>query len=594
MKTLIEKLFPFEELFLTVKRFPLSIVCALGLFVIAVLEIHNFVAFDDAVMGRVVAILSCLYFWFGISRLISESQNLSFAKHVLIALAGAAGIAALVISSPIWWQNLLFLVPAILLTLMFAPYLKGGDDLSVWFFNRMVWFGVAVSYIALLMFAGGVCTALWAVEELFDLNIHHHIFSDIWAFSCLVLGPIYALSWVPKVFEFTEEDCHDPPGLKFIVNWISVPMVLVYLAILYAYFAKVVFAQEIPNGILAYLISGFVGAGVVTYLVSWPLREVGSAQLRLFHKVFFPALIIPVGFHFFAIWERIGAYGLTEQRYFILLTAIWFSILALGNIYKKMPIKAVPATLAILLLFASFGPWGAVSVSGQSQFSRLTALMEKNGILVDGEIVKQDERSVPFEDRKSMSSILDYICRSDRDAWIEAWFNHENKENWSCYGGSQLTEQLGFSYVSSWRSAHDDKERINIWVSHNNRLPIDLSGYDYLVKNGNAKVLNGKTCSGNSCQPDVDNLLEVYREKETAKITFKHESLVLAEHDLSEFLLKHRAERNYSKPLFIDLENERIKLRMSVHSAYGEIKDEKPVLTSLSYDLLYRFKGIPE
>ncbi|MGH1456899.1 MAG: DUF4153 domain-containing protein [Alphaproteobacteria bacterium] len=591
MKNLIEKLFPVDELIATIKRFPLSVMCALGVFIIAILGIHDLIDYDEDFMARIVVILSCSYLWFGISKLMSESQSLNFIKHGIVAGMGVALISSLIFLSSLWTQNLLFLSPAILLILMVAPYLKGGDDTSVWFFNRQMWFGIAVSYIALLMFAGGVCVALWAIEALFEVHISEEIFFDIWAFSCLVLGPVYALSWVPRQFEFTEDDCRDPAGLSFIVNWISAPMAIVYLCILYAYFGKIIIDQEVPKGILAYMISGFVGAGVVTYLVSWPLRESGSVQLRLFHKVFFPALIIPVGFHFFAIWERISAYGVTEQRYFILITAVWFMIIALGNVKGKMPIKAIPASLAILLVFASFGPWGAVSISGISQFARLESLLVKNELLVDGNIIKRDEDSVSREDQISIGSIIDYLCQTDRDAMIAPWFNADGKADWRCYSGHNLTEHLGFKDAYSYNYGRgQDESRINIWTSENNNKPRDISGYDFMVKNGGLKFLGSQGCSSSSCKIDKPDLVEVYRAENSAKLVFKYESIVIAEYDFSAFLLEHKDDQNSDKYLFIEFENERIKMRMDIQSAYGEIKDDKPVLNSMGYDILYSFK----
>lgn len=590
MKKLLDRLFPVDDLIETIKRFPFSVACAVALFIIALTEIHDVIDYDDEIMGRVAAVLSCMYFWFGISRIITESTNASRVKHMVIAGMGLVGVSSIVVFSPVWWQNLLFLSPAILLFLMFAPYLKGGDDTSVWFYNRSLWIGVAVSYLALLMFAGGVCLAMWAVERLFDVDFGYRVFSDLWAFSCLILGPIYALSWVPKKFEFTSDECNTPNGLKFIANWISVPMVFVYLGILYSYFAKMMITGEIPNGILAYLISGFVGAGVVTYLVSWPLREKGSVQLRFFHKIFFPALIIPVGFHFYAIWERIGAYGVTEQRYYILLTAIWFAMIAIANIKRKMPIKAIPATLAILLVFASFGPWGAVSVSGQSQFKRLEALLIKNDLVEDGK-VKKAQGSIPFDDRLSISSILDYLCGSERDEMIEGLFVLEDKEKsgrYRCSSYKLTKEQLGFDYVSHY-STRDPEQLIQVWSNRHDVIR-EVEGYKYLIKDGRVNIEDKAPCKSKQCQIDDPKRLYVSFDNKSSILKFKHNSIVLLEDNIFEFLMESRNYQNSDEILFLKFENDRLSLRLDVNSIYGKIEDDRPVLNSMTFDLFYLLK----
>ncbi len=590
MKKLIEKLIPIDDLMATVKRFPLSVFSSVCIFILVFLSIHDVLDFKDENIFRLMSVFGCLYFWFGISKLIGESQKLSLVKLVLVSIIPAIGITALLLTADIWGLHLLFLWPALLLILMFSPYLKRGDDLSVWFFNRQLWFGAAVSYIALMLFAGGISAAFVAIDELFGVNIEGEFYADIWSFAGFVLGPVYALSWVPKQFVFTEDDCRDPPGLKFIANWISVPMVFVYLAILYAYFGKMVLEQTVPNGILAYLISGFVGAGVVTYLVSWPLREVGSAQLRLFHKIFFPALIIPVGFHFFAIWGRIGAYGVTEQRYFILLSAVWFMMIALGNLFQKMPIKAIPATLAILLLFASFGPWGAVSVSGVSQYSRLEGLLVKHDLVKDGTVQKA-EVEIPFEDRVSISSIVDYLCDTQRHEMVYRIFQTPEKEyeRNRCYAHSLVKDQLGFDYT--YRSRQNRDDHISIWGNSYRQEARDIRQYDYFIKNGNIKK-GHKPCKGDSCPEESPDYVDVFFDDEKTLLRFKRGDSILLEENIHDFVMDNRSRQNRDESLYLELENENIVVRMDVLSAYGKMDGDKPIINSMNYDLFYRFKDV--
>ncbi len=578
MTNIIERLIPIDELIATVWRFPLSVICAICIFILVFIGIHDLVALQDDNILRICCILGCLYFWFGIAKLMTESQALSFKSSVFLTLLPAMGIVALLWFSQVWGMHLLFLMPALLLTLMFAAYLKSGDDVSVWFFNRQMWFGVAVSYIALILFAGGLSTAFFAIEKLFNINIDGEIYGDIWTFSGFVLGPVYALSWVPKKFEFSNDDCSDPPGLKFIANWISAPMVFVYLLILYAYFGKVIIDQSLPKGILAYLISGFVGAGVVTYLVSWPLRESGSAQLRLLHKIFFPALIIPVGFHFFAIWERIGAYGMTEQRYFLLLTAMWFSILAIGNIFSKMPIKAI---LAILLVFASFGPWSAVNVSGQSQFLRLERLLENNDLIKAGKVQKA-QGDIPFNDRMSISSIVEYLCNTQRDELVYRLFKPTDQKTKRCYANDLVSNQLGFDYAYRYSSA-DNARVIQIWNNSNVNVVQDIAPYRFLIKSSNI-------CKKENCAEGDPRKLDVSFDKESAILQFKYAGEILLEEDVTDFITANKSRQNQNEPLFLELENDVVMLRMDILSVYGEIKDNRPIINSMTYDLFYRFK----
>lgn len=577
MQELIEKLLPLEDLRATVRRFPLPVMCALCLFFIVIFSIHDIIDFKEDSILRVIASLGCCYFWFGISKLMSESQRWSAVKHYIVSFVIAGGIIALFAFSSVWGIHLIFVLPALLLGLMIAPYLTSGDDISVWFFNRTMWFGVFVSYAALIMFAGGLSAALGAIQILFDMRIKSELFGDIWSFAALVLGPIYALSWVPKKFEFTDEDCNDPPGLKFIVNWISAPMVFVYLLILYAYFGKIIMTGELPNGHLAWLISGFAGAGIVTYLVAWPLREEGSLQLKLFYKIFFPVLLIPVGFHFYAIWERISAYGITEQRYLLMISAIWFLMISLSNSFTKIPLKAIPMMLVVLMVFASFGPWGGVSISGKSQFSRLEKLLTKHDLIVDGKAVKAKE-DIPFDDRLNISSIIDYLCRTERDVMLMPLFDDVK----SCYAGN-MTKQLGFDYVSRYTSRQRQEKRF--YLRSTPTKYTDISKYDALMKGIYPRIRKPEWSEEylEGEQPVkvtyVDNILEIsigtYPNIEVNMKDFVADKIDLEDNNLS---------------LVIESENEGISFRLMFHNINGETEKGETTVESMSFDLYYRIK----
>ncbi len=587
IQKLIARLLPLDDLMATIKRFPLSVLCSVALFIIGIAITHDFIDDKAEWIGRLATILGCCYFWFGISKLISESEGVSTIKHILFSAVGAGAIAALFSLTSFWGINLFFVIPALLLGIMVAPYFMRGDDTSVWFFNRQMWFGVLVSYAALLMFAGGLSVALVAINILFDIKIDNKVYGDIWLFSSLVLGPIYALSWVPSKFEFNDDDCSDPPGLKFIVNWVSAPMVFIYLLILYAYFIKIIITGEVPNGHLAYMISGFVGAGIVTYMVAHPLRETGSFQLKLFYKILFPALIIPVAFHFYTIWERISAYGITEQRYMLLLSAVWFAIIALGNVFNKMPIRFIPMSLAILMALASFGPWGGVSVSGNSQFLRLEKLLVKNDLLVDGDIVKA-KTDLSFDDRKNISSILDYICKSDRDDMIEPWFNVESKETWTCYSGRDLTKQLGFDYISHYKIQQRNDSRFNITSQH--KPYMDIGGYDVLLKDASIYHYNLVNDEIWKRKWELDSGKETNMEYSNSVLSISVEDYNKIEINLHDFVAEKILLKENKQDLIIESENEDMVYRMVFRSFGGEIKDEEHIIDSMRFDFLYRVK----
>ncbi len=590
MNAILKKLsflFPVTGLKETALRFPLSTLCSAFLFLIVIGSIHDFLD-DEDFLGKLAALSICGYFWFGVARLAAESRGWDLAKHLAIGLAVFAGMGAIIFMSPQWGLHLIYLVPALLLSIVVVAYINDNDNLSFWFFNRMTWYGVGMAYIAGIVMAGGMSAALASIHYLFDVKIEEEVYGDIWSFSCILLGPLYALSWVPQKFSFTKEDCNDPPGLAFMVNWIWAPLVTIYLLILYAYFAKILIAWELPRGQLSYMVTGFGGAGVVSYLLGWPLREEGTPLLRFVYRVFFPALIIPVAMQFLAIGVRIEEYGITEQRYLVAMTAIWFAIVAvLFTIKKTTPIKVIPGVLAVLMVLASFGPWGGVSLSGSSQFHRLEKLLVQYDILQGGKIV-ETEVEIPFEDRQNISSILDYLNDTEREDWLRPWMEKPG-ETWVFPGSHKAVKEMGFDYVGRYNSAPQEN-RFN-YNSNAANLPFDVRGYDYVLDSYYVHMQpdhKDKQWSKTwAAEPDI-NMPEIEASVAEQVLTVDVKDGGSLTFDVAAYIAKELEDGPLQQKtgLFMESDSGGLRGRLVFHSLHGEIKDGKPQIGNMSFRLL--------
>jgi hypothetical protein len=87
---------------------------------------------------------------------------------------------------------------------------------------------------------------------------------------------------------------------------------------------------------------------------------------------------------------------------------------------QKRRIKVIPATLCAVAFASSFGPWGAYTVSRGSQTARLERMMEANGILVDGAIVKTTAE-VPVDERREISAVSLYLVRYHGGKTFDRW-----------------------------------------------------------------------------------------------------------------------------------------------------------------------------
>ncbi len=167
------------------------------------------------------------------------------------------------------------------------------------------------------------------------------------------------------------------------------PIVLVYIVILYLYLFRIVMYNTIPSGWVCIPILIFAIAGILTYLLIYPIRLDSSYKtIYLFSKYFFYILLPLLSLYFIAIIKRIMPYGITEDRYLVFMLGVWLLIISVYIIIsKKDNIIIIPVSLFFVLFISAIGPWGMFQLSVQNQVRRLEFLLNKNHLLVNHKLV---------------------------------------------------------------------------------------------------------------------------------------------------------------------------------------------------------------
>ncbi|HTA28016.1 MAG TPA: hypothetical protein VK809_09515, partial [Bacteroidia bacterium] len=145
----------------------------------------------------------------------------------------------------------------------------------------------------------------------------------------------------------------------------------------------------------------------------------------------------------------------------------------------------------IFALLTSAGPTGAFSVSHHSQKNRLEKLLVKNGILMNGKVVKA-VKPVSDSDETNISSILHYMDEAHAINMLQPWFNRniDSMHGSSVYYSAapdSLCQIMGityqpYNYYYSRSNYKNNSVNSNFELTADNRYfkaGIDVKGYDY-------------------------------------------------------------------------------------------------------------------
>ncbi|WP_069094590.1 DUF4153 domain-containing protein [Methyloligella halotolerans] len=390
------------------------------------------------------------------------------------------GVSALFLASPLPYFPFSFLAYGLLLLAVAVPYLRDQDRSAFWVYAaRLTLQGLFSAIGASILFLGG-CAIVYSIEYLFGIDLNAgQVVQFLGKVSFYLVFPIALLAGIPSDYERLQTSY--PKALRVIATYAMIPLLAIYTLILYAYMAKIAFAGQLPEGGVAYLVVGYALAGVITYLVVYPLEH-GLAAL--FRKLFFPVLLAPLVLLAIAIGVRINEYGFTEERYTVLLCLVWLTLSAvLAMALGRMRAPAlIVSLLAFLLIGASVGPWGAVAVSAWSQVGRLETALERSGVLVDGQI-RQPANDVSREDRIAISEITDYLANTKKLDQIRPWFGdpeHPGEPNLDNMGAKTAVERMGIGYVPSNERGTNTRRRFSFGVERGETATA-VAGYDYLI-----------------------------------------------------------------------------------------------------------------
>ncbi len=451
----------FDRFLKTFKRFPIAVIVAIFSTTLWMITIDMD---DDGLQYDLIrAALACML---AMPALVAVK---TYGEHKQIPIAGIWGLKILVIALvTIFWFTvqdiegykypviffLLFLATHLMVA--FAPWV-GGDKEGFWQYNKHLFLRILIAVIYSGVLFAGLSIAILAVDQLFDANIDEDTYLRLFFFIAGIFNTIFFLSGVPDDYEALETATTYPRGLKVFTQYVLLPLVFIYLLILYAYMAKILIQAEWPVGWVSILVLCFSIAGIFSFLLIYPLRnEQEEKWISVFNRWFYFALIPLTAMLYVAIFKRLLQYGFTEERYFVLLLAIWLTgIVAYFLISKKDDIRVIPISLFILTLL---GVFTAFPIARTSQLNRFEAMLAKYDLLEDGKI-KMGEKNSDFTMEKDLSSILDFLDDREDIHHIQPYliFNIDSLESsagetrrGSRRLGPKVMRELGMVYRSQY------------------------------------------------------------------------------------------------------------------------------------------------
>lgn len=207
----------------------------------------------------------------------------------------------------------------------------------------------------------GILVLIATLNVLFGISFIEDkpIYLFFFILGCVSL-PVF-LHGIPSAKEDTQE--MNPAwmrSLSVFVQWVVLPLILLYFVVLYAYGAKIMWVQEWPQGVTGTLALGFLSLGWIAYHLSYPFwsSEKRSSFLYWFQGLFWVGVLPAIVLLFVSLGIRIQGFGFTPMRICILLIGIWFFANSLVFLSRRaISFVVMPSLLLLILFLFVLSPW---------------------------------------------------------------------------------------------------------------------------------------------------------------------------------------------------------------------------------------------
>lgn len=225
-----------------------------------------------------------LFFWPGLPEWVESAQAIiTFALLTPLALLASRRAVA----NDRFVADALVYLQAALLAMLFAYVAYGLFEATLW----------SAAYIF------GFSEARWVV----------HLSTDLFfVVQCFVVPTLFLM----MIDRWTEARLGSSRVLELLVNWIITPAVVIYAAILYLYLLKILVTWSLPEGGVAYLVFGFTMTALAVKALRLPFAR---RTFDWFYDRFSLVALPIVALFWVGVARRVGEYGLTEPRIYLLV-----------------------------------------------------------------------------------------------------------------------------------------------------------------------------------------------------------------------------------------------------------------------------------
>ncbi len=379
-----------------------------------------------------------------------------------------------------WTSSVAYAVALVLCVLMVGVcrWRRGNGDFV----------GDGLHYLKNFFFAELLTGAAWALSAAIYFSLRY-IFPGLpWGDEEKVAEYVAMVAFVlllPLVFltlvRLQDDEFKPVKFVDMMITWVVSPAILIYTAILYIYFLKIVLLWSLPQGGVAWMVFAFAILAVLAkaYQPMMGGRRLYDWFYDRFQWISLPALAM----FWVGVAHRIGEYGLTQERVYLLVCGLIMTLVALMFFSGRWGRYVYAATVAIVLLAAfTYVPGITAKELGiRSQRARLEKTLDKLDLIGENGKMKRwkqpEADSLRAQDFVQLYEAFSYLSRQNDKAYLKQLCGITDNAELS---RDVMPHNVQYGYYHNMASVVPD----NSFNVRFGKTPVEVAGFRYLHPTG--------------------------------------------------------------------------------------------------------------
>lgn len=417
----------------SVRRFPLPSAFVTLLTLILIIEVND----NDAIAERTFFTL-CYYFSVGF--LLTLTLRLWEEENVKRSTVRVVNVIAhvLLLADAIYLYNVFtgigsveLLVAhgsaifALFISLFFLSFWREKDNIVSWNFTLQLILNAGICTLIGHVMMAGMSLLLASLHLLFGFDVRSEWYVILECLFGLLLSALLFLGRIPQGAKKHDHEPLDSSFLNAVMRFLFLPLVGLYILVLYIYAGKILLTWELPDGWVSWLACASMVGCIVIEFGLYPVRKLQDKRADHLIARWLPVVILPLLLLMsVGIVRRLSDYGITVNRLYLLTLNLWFYFVCITLfLTKARRINWITISFTLIFLLTSALPINYISLTRHHMTSSIERILEGQRLPLNAAQFDKLMKALPEEDGQRLCIRLDYMRQTfgyqSTDAYID-------------------------------------------------------------------------------------------------------------------------------------------------------------------------------